>query len=72
VMLDLTRDEAALRAALNGKWRNRLVAAEKASSFPPLFHFRFLHPLPLLSLSLSFKNIHMYISKTFQRWSRTF
>ncbi len=30
VMLDLTRDEAALRAALNGKWRNRLVAAEKA------------------------------------------
>lgn len=30
VMLDLTPDEDALRAALNGKWRNRLKAAEKA------------------------------------------
>lgn len=30
VMLDLTQDEAALRAGLNGKWRNRLKAAEKA------------------------------------------
>lgn len=30
VMLDLTQDEETLRAALNGKWRNRLKAAEKA------------------------------------------
>ena len=30
VMLDLTRDEKTLRAGLNGKWRNRLKAAEKA------------------------------------------
>lgn len=29
VMLDLTADEETLRAALNGKWRNRLKAAEK-------------------------------------------
>lgn len=28
VMLDLRQDEAALRAALDGKWRNRLVRAE--------------------------------------------
>lgn len=30
VMLDLTPDEETLRAALNGKWRNRLNTAEKA------------------------------------------
>ena len=28
--IDLTRDEAELRKALDGKWRNRLVAAEKS------------------------------------------
>tara|TARA_B100000678_G_scaffold161656_2_gene135101 strand:- start:2207 stop:3232 length:1026 start_codon:yes stop_codon:yes gene_type:complete len=30
VMLDLTQSEEALRAELDGKWRNRLVAAEKS------------------------------------------
>jgi hypothetical protein len=30
VRIDLTQDEASLRAALDGKWRNRLVAAEKS------------------------------------------
>lgn len=30
VQLDLTQDEADLRAAMDGKWRNRLVAAEKS------------------------------------------
>ncbi|MAI88886.1 GNAT family N-acetyltransferase [Ponticaulis sp.] len=31
VRLDLTQDEETLRAALDGKWRNRLVAAEKSN-----------------------------------------
>lgn len=30
IRIDLTQDEAALRAGLDGKWRNRLVAAEKS------------------------------------------
>ena len=30
IRIDLTQDEEALRAALDGKWRNRLVAAEKS------------------------------------------
>lgn len=30
VLIDLTRDDESLRAGLDGKWRNRLVAAEKS------------------------------------------
>jgi len=36
VRIDLTRDEETLRAGLDGKWRNRLVAAEKSDlNFTP-------------------------------------